>query len=180
MSDANAAFRKLLEYEQRSQALDADEGDGALRNGEWAGVVFRIGQTRLACGVSKVGEFLPVPNLTRVPGTKPWILGLANLRGELLTVVDLSWFLSDERTPITVRTRVLAATLRGRPVGLLVDEVFGRRHFVQRDARDPDLPEGSPLAPYVSQQYRSGKDSWHELDLDRLFGSVAFLNGAAA
>jgi twitching motility protein PilI len=179
MSAASTAFLKLLEYERLSMAFEPGEGDGKLRSGEWAGVVFRIGETRLACNIDHVHEFLPVPQYTPVPGAKPWILGLANVHGDLLTVVDLTWFLSGERSQGTIRTRLLAASLRGRPIGLLVDEVFGQRHFVTRDGKQPRLPKTSPLKSYVKKQYRSGKDTWHEFDLDQLFGSVEFLNGAA-
>jgi twitching motility protein PilI len=180
MSVDNTAFLKLLDYEQRSLAFEPQEGAGNLRSGEWVGVVFRIGETRLTCNIDHMHEFLPVPHYTPVPGAKPWILGLASVRGDLLTVVDLAWFLTGERTLTTIRTRLLAANLRGQPVGLMVDEVFGQRHFVLRDGKQPRLPAKSPLKPYVSKQYRSGKDTWHELDLDQLFTTVEFLNGAAA
>jgi twitching motility protein PilI len=180
MSTATKAFRKLLQYEQRSLAFEPGDGDSKLRSGEWAGVVFRIGEARLACSIERVHEFLPVPQFTQVPGAKSWILGLANVRGDLMTVVDLSWFLSGKRSVVTIRTRLLAASLRGRPVGLLVDEVFGQRHFVTRDGKTPRLPADSPFKAYVNKQYRSGKDTWHELNLDQVFGTPEFVNGAAA
>ena len=180
MSVESTAFLRLLEYEQRSMDYEPREGGGHLRSGEWVGAVFRIGETRLACNIDRVLELLPVPQYTPVPGAKHWILGLANVRGDLLTVVDLTWFLSGKRSLATIRTRLLVASLRGQPVGLLVDEVFGQRHFVLRNGKPPQLTANSPLKPYVSKKYRSGKDSWHELDLDQLFASVEFLNGAAA
>ena len=127
----------------------------------------------------QVHEFLPVPAFTPVPGTKPWILGLANIRGDLLTVVDLPQFLQGKRSEITMRTRLLVATLRGRPVGLLVDEVFGQRHFVKNEGNKSELPQRSPLKDYVHKQYRSGKDVWQELDLETLYTTQEFLNGAA-
>ena len=79
-----------------------------------------------------------------------------------------------------MRTRLLAASLRGRPVGLLVDEVFGQRHFVSDEGKTTLLPKSSPLKDYVHMQYRSGKDVWQELDLEILFSTTEFLNGAAA
>ena len=111
---------------------------------------------------------------------KPWILGLANVRGDLLTIVDLAWFLNGKRSKVSMRTRLLAASLRGRPVGLLVDEVFGQRHFVSDEGKSIQLPKSSPLTNFVRMQYRSGKDVWQELDLESLFTTNEFLNGAAA
>jgi twitching motility protein PilI len=179
MSAVNASFDKLQDYEQRSLAFEPGRIDGRQNTGEWAGLIFRIGNVRLACNTNKVHEFLPVPAFTPVPGTKPWILGLANIRGDLLTIIDLPWFLDGKRSEVTMRTRLLVATLRGRPVGLLVDEVFGQRHFVDDEGNRSELPRRSPFRQYVHKQYRSGKDIWQELDLDTLFSTSEFLNGAA-
>lgn len=180
MSAVNASFEKLLDYEQRSLAFEPGQVEGQAGGDEWAGVIFRLGDVRLTCSIDEVSEFLPIPAFTPVPGTKPWILGLANVRGDLLTVIDLAWFLNGERTRVTMRTRLLAATLRGRPVGLLVDEVFGQRQFVSSEGKKTKLPKKSPIRNYVNKQYRSGKEVWQELDLDSLFSTAEFLNGAAA
>lgn len=179
MTAVNASFEKLLEYEQR--ALGASQGDAQdTGQGDWAGLAFRMGDTRMVCGIDRVQESLQVPQITRVPGTKPFILGLANVRGDLVTVVDLGCFVFGSRTPASVRSRLISASLRGRPVGLLVDEVYGQRNFVTGDASDPDLPADSPLGPLVPRQHRSGSDTWQELDIDVLFGTPEFLDGAAA
>jgi twitching motility protein PilI len=180
MSTVNASLQKLLDYERRSLAFEPGQIDGQEHSGEWAGLIFRIGDVRLACNVKQVHEFLPIPAFTPVPGTKSWILGLANVRGDLLTIVDLAWFLNGKRSTVTMRTRLLAASLRGRPIGLLVDEVFGQRHFVSDEGKVTHLPKNSPLKSFVHMQYRSGQDVWQELDLDTLFSTTEFLNGAAA
>ncbi len=180
MSTVNTSFEKLQNYEQRSLAFEPGQVEGQIRNGEWAGVIFRIGDVRLACNIEQVHEFLPIPAYTPVPGTKAWLLGLANVRGNLMTVVDLAGFLSGQRTTVSVNTRLLTASLRGRPVGLLVDEVFGQRHFVSNEGKTPHLPNNSPLKAFVHKQYRSGSEVWQELDLESLFATTEFLNGAAA
>ena len=180
MSAVNASFEKLLDYEQRSQAFEPGQAGSQDQSDEWAGVIFRIGDARLACSIEQVHEFLPIPVFTPVPGSKPWILGLANVRGDLMTIIDLSWYLNGERSAVTMKTRLLSASLRGRPIGLLVDEVFGQRHFVSDEGKKPRLSKNSPLRSFVHRQYRSGNDVWQELDLNSLFGTTEFLNGAAA
>lgn len=180
MSKSSVSFKKLLEYEERSVGFEPGKGLGQKKAGEWAGVVFRIGQQNMTCSIDRVHEFLPPPPVTRVPGTKNWILGLANVRGDLVTVVDLSNYLSGGKSAITARSRLLAATLRGRPVGLLVDEVFGQRNFAIVDAGETRFDPKSPLRGYINRDFRSGKETWHELDLDVLFSTPDFLNGAAA
>ena len=44
---------------------------------------------------------------------------------------------------------------------------------------ESELPEDSPLRAVVSKEHRFGSETWHELDLDRLFNTAEFLNGAA-
>jgi twitching motility protein PilI len=179
MSRLIDSFNKLLEYERRALSFQPGKGEGIKRRGEWAGVIFSLGEERLTCSVDRVHEFLPPPPVTRVPGTKPWVLGLANVRGDLVTIVDLSHFLGGERTAITVRSRLLAASLRGRPVGLLVDEVFGQRSFANGEEDKSRIPKSSPLHAYISKAYKSQKEVWQVLDLDSLFNTPEFLNGAA-
>jgi twitching motility protein PilI len=180
MNAVNASFKKLQDYEQRSLTFEPGQVGGQANSGEWGGVIFRIGNARLACSLEQVHEFLPIPAFTPVPGTKSWILGLANVHGDLLTVIDLACFLNGQRSTVSMRTRLLVASLRGRPVGLLVDEVFGQRHFVSDEGKKPKMAKDSPLQNFVHKQYRSGKDVWQELDLDTLFSTSEFLNGAAA
>jgi hypothetical protein len=61
----------------------------------------------------------------------------------------------------------------------LIDEVFGQRHFLDSDAVPAELEEQSPLGGIVSKQHNLGSESWNELNLDQLFNSPEFLNGAA-
>ena len=180
MSAVNASFAKLLEYEQRALVSEEASPGAQPSQGDWAGLAFRVSGARLVCGMDRVFESLPVPGITRVPGAKRFVLGLANVRGDLMTVIDLGCYLGGERSTPTSRSRLLSASLRGRPVGLLVDEVYGQRNFMSSDAESARLPEGSALAGLIRRQRRSGSESWQELDLDALFGTAEFLDGAAA
>ena len=175
----NTAFQKLLEYEARASGFAPGSKKGGGPADEWSGVVFGIADTRLACRIDRVGEILPCPPSTPVPGAKPWIIGLANVRGELLTIVDLSWYLSGTRTPLTGESRLLSSTLNKAPIGLLVDEVYGQRHFLDSDSVPAELPEDSVLADIVEKRHELGSENWHELDLDRRFTQPEVLNGAA-
>lgn len=173
------AFAKLLEYSRRGERFTPGAAGGGGESEEWSGVTFRLADERLTCNIAHVQEILPPPTTTRVPGAKPWILGLANVRGSLMTVVDLPGFLTGKPTPVTARTRVLATVLHKAPLGLLIDEVFGQRHFLSADATEPELDEQSPVRGVVDSKHQVGSEIWHELDLERLFRSPEFTNGAA-
>ena len=174
----NTVFGKLLEYEKRASAFTPGSKKGSGPADEWSGVVFGVGDSKLACNIDRIGEILPCPQSTPVPGAKSWIIGLANVRGELLTVVDLAWYLTGVRTPLTNSSRLLSASLNKAPLGLLIDEVFGQRHFLDSHSVPAELEEDSPLKGLVSKQHDLGSERWLELDLDRLFTTPEFLNGA--
>lgn len=175
----NSAFAKLLEYEKRSTSFSAGGENGNGPSEEWSGVTFGLGDARLACNIDRISEILPYPPSTPVPGAKPWIIGLANVRGELLTVIDFASYLTGVRSPIRSNSRLLATSLNKAPIGLLVDEVFGQRRFLDIEAVDADLAEESAMHDVVRKQHHLGAETWQELDLDRLFNSADFLNGAA-
>jgi len=175
----SSAFAKLLEYEKRGAQFSPGGKGGGGPSEEWSGVTFSLGGVRLACNIQRITEILPCPSATPVPGAKAWIVGLANVRGELLTVIDLARYLTGIRSPVRSSSRLLATSLNRAPIGLLIDEVYGQRHFLDGDAASAELDEDSPFRNVVSKQHRLGSETWHELDLDRLFNSVEFLNGAA-
>ncbi len=175
----NSVFAKLLEYEKRGAQFQPGVKSGSGQSEEWSGITFKLGDARLACNIERVSEILSCPQATPVPGAKSWIVGLANVRGELLTVIDLARYLTGNRTQIRASSRLLATSLNKAPIGLLIDEVFGQRHFLDGDAVPAELPDDSPLHEVVSKEHRLGSETWHELDLDRLFNSAEFLNGAA-
>jgi len=176
----NSAFAKLLEYEKRSvtYAPGKDSGDGEAQ--EWSGVTFGLGEARLTCNIDRIHEILPLPQSTPVPGAKPWIIGLANVRGSLLTIIDLTWFLTGVRSPVTQRSRLLATSLHKAPIGLMIDEVFGQRHFLENDAVEAELPDDSSLRKVIRKQHSFGPETWQELDLNQLFNMAEFLNGSAS
>ena len=174
-----AAFAKLIEYEKRSETFAPGNSRDSDAAPEWSGVTFALGESRLACKIDQIHEILPIPTSTPVPGAKPWIIGLANVRGSLLTVVDLVRFLTGLLFPVTQRSRLLATYLNKTPIGLMIDEVFGQRHFLDSDAVSTELPEDSSLHKVVNRQHSFGTETWQELDLDKLFNTAEFLNGAA-
>ena len=176
---SRAAFAKLQEYARKSEVFKPGKGGSGSHSEEWSGVIFRLGDTPLACNIERVQEILPVPATTPVPGSKPWILGLANVRGSLMTVIDLSWYLTGNRSPITARSRLLATGSQKAPLGLLIDDVYGQRHFLESDSSASALAAESPLQALVHKQYTVGTEYWHEFDLNQLFQSTEFGNGAA-
>ncbi len=174
-----AAFIKLQDYARRGERFQPGASLNSSNSHEWSGVTFRMGDSRLACNIERIQEILTPLAATPVPGAKPWILGLANVRGSLMTLVDLGWFVTGNPSQVTTHSRLLSTSLQKAPLGLLIDEVFGQRHFIEGEAGDSELAGDSNLGSLVRRKHRVGKEEWHELELDRLFSAQEFLNGAA-
>jgi twitching motility protein PilI len=145
---------------------------------EWSGIVFRLGNNRMLVPLDEVVEILTYPDLTVVPNTFPWVLGIANIRGKLLPVVDMNGYLNDSITQVKYRSRVLVVDWRGVFSGLVVDEVMGLRHF-HEDAlvqESSDIEEY--LQPYVSHGYMAEGQYWGVFSLFALVESSQFIKTA--
>lgn len=130
------------------------------------------------------GEIVPVPELTPVPLTKPWFLGLVNVRGVLVSVVDLSLFAGGRPTLRTPEARIVLAAERWQVrAGLLVDRMLGL-HAV--DKMQPALPDdagresGHPGRPWVGAELMDAAGRrWTQLELQVLVTSNEFLQAGA-
>ncbi len=82
---AEQPFELLVELERRARAAIAAREGAPASADEWVGIGFRLGAERFVTSRADVREVLPIPEqVTRVPGAKPWLRGIANLRGQLL------------------------------------------------------------------------------------------------
>ncbi len=132
------------------------------------------------------GEIVPVPDLLPVPLSKPWYVGLANIRGSLFSVVDFSAFAGGEPTARSADSRlVLAGPRFGINSALLVSRMLGLRNArdLQPAADDPD-PQGEAVASWSGRAWRESAATgdaavvrvWRELKFEHLIESADFLN----
>ena len=172
-------FEILLEYERLAQAHVAGAAEQVEAPGLWRGIAFRIGARNLMSGIAEVNEILTLPAMTSIPGTKPWLLGVANVRGNLVAIVDLRGFVEGDRTPITDRSRVLVARQQGGAVGLLVDEVLGQRNITEENVPvDVDTSEDQ-YARYIARRYELGGAIWGVFSMNALVRTPEFQQAAA-
>ena len=123
------AFELLLDIDRRCRLLVADQPPQDNRLQEWSGIGFRTAGQWFVAPMGEVAEVLREPRSSRVPGVQPWVCGVANLRGRLLPVMDLSSFFGLGHVAPGKQRRVLVVDHDDLFVGLLVDEVLGLQHF---------------------------------------------------
>lgn len=175
-------FDLLADYERRSLEHVAGLPEQLDAPGLWRGVGYRVGSHRLASGFDEVREILPLPQITPVPGAQPWMLGVANVRGNLLPIVDLKQFLEGERTVVHESQRVLLVRQPGGDVAVLIDELYGQRSFNEPQKVDIESIE-QPLyqgrySNFVDRAYRIDQHHWGVFSLDRLARTPEFRQAA--
>lgn len=145
----------------------------------WDGVGFRLGDIQLVSDMDQVKEILTHVTLSRLPGVKHWVKGVANVRGNLLPILDLRGLILGESARMTRRSRVLVLQHRGIHAGLVVDEVFGMRHFLEEEFSDDKDRLGETLRPYLNGIYHQSGAVWGVLDIHRLVETPEFMMVAA-
>jgi twitching motility protein PilI len=184
-------FELLAELERRGRVLTAQLAEGSPAAREWVGVALRLAGEYFLVAREETREVLGMPAaLTRVPGARPWLRGLANVRGQLLPVIDLRQFLGSGVTPTTRNTRVVVVNHRELPAGLMVDEVLGFRRFPEAAFSGNAPPTIVRCERYLAGAFRreeprpgepapGGPEQWPVLSLRTLVESQAFQDAAA-
>jgi twitching motility protein PilI len=171
-------FELLRELERRGRAA-AGARDGSAGR-EWVGVAFRLGPESFLVAREETREVMSLPpSLTRVPGARTWIRGLANVRGQLLPVIDLRQYLGSGTTGPGRNVRVLVVNHRDFPAGLLVDEVLGFRRFADAEFEPMPPPTLVRCERFLAGAFRRGSEAWPVLSLKLLVESPTFLQAAS-
>lgn len=178
-SELLTPFEILLDYERRSLAHAAGAPEQAQAPGLWRGIGFRIGAQHLVSSLAEVNEILAFPQVAHVPGTRAWLLGVANVRGNLVPLVDLKQFLTGEVSAVTESTRVLIVRQSGGSVGLLVDEVAGQRNFAAEQRVPTPVESDERIARFVVDNYSLGDVYWGQFSMAALVRAAEFVRAAA-
>ena len=142
---------------------------------DWLGIGFAINDLPLLAKMEDVSEILPMPATIRVPGVKPWVLGLANIRGNLMPVLDMNSYLYGKSSKIRKESRILIINSQALVAGLLVDEVFGLRRFKPEEHRQEVTPDTGTLGEYLSGIFVDQVRSWNVFSVDKLTRTEQFL-----
>lgn len=133
-----------------------------------------------ACGVSidLVYKIIHFDNITDVPYTPDFILGITNLRGEILAVMDLKKFLDmpDLKSGIhTDKDRAIIITnYLGKLLGLVVDKVLGVIAFPTSDIKSAPQTITPELAKLVNGVAGTGDDFTVLIDFESIISSTRF------
>jgi purine-binding chemotaxis protein CheW len=145
---------------------------------------FRVAGEEYAVGLLQVKEILEFDVATRVPTAPAWVLGVINLRGSVVPVIDLAVKFGLPETVVGPRTCVVIVEValggQSTVVGILAD---GVNQVV--DLRPGDIQEPPPFGTHVRLEYllgmgRAGKKFVLLLDIDRILSQDEILAASTA
>lgn len=176
--NTNNPFDLLLNLENRTLKYSAGLPMLDEIQEEWVGVGFRIGDSKLIASMSDVKEILDMPEFTEVPGVKSWIVGVANVRGSLLPIMDMKSYLLGDDTKKRHNGRVIVIDYMGFNTGLIVEEIYGMRHFREADTSDdvPEVPES--ISPFIERTFKQEDECWPVFSFNIMTQDERFLHAA--
>ena len=130
----------------------------------WNGLGFTLLGRQFVVPMSEVAELMRVPQATRLPGVKPFVLGIANVRGRLMAILDLAAFFGSQSSHARSLRRVLTVEEEERYFGFIIDESLGMQHFPP-EAFEEDIEVETMFKPFVKGGYRVGTSEWPILSL---------------
>lgn len=135
----------------RARALAQEPPAGAQGPDDLEVIEFMMAGERYAVESRHVHEVQPLEQLTPLPGTPPFVLGIVNLRGRILSVVDIGKFFDLPRQGLTDLNKVIVIGNGAMTFGMLADRVAGVRRVAQRD-----LQASLPTLDGIRGQYLKG------------------------
>jgi len=171
-------FQRLQEIEQLCSDSAELLPDLDSHKDEWTGIGFALGDIELLSTMGEVTEILDPPEYTKVPGVKPWMVGIANVRGSLLPLIDLKSFIMGEKVQSIKKSRVLVVNHKGSSTGLIVDDVLGMRHFALSE-QVFELPAVEiSLKPFITQAFQRDDKNWPVFSFNTLVEDERFLHAS--
>ena len=173
-------FELLVQMESRSRSNAATSSPATEESSEWVGVGCLLADERFLIERNQVREVMMMPSMvTRVPGSKEWVAGLANLRGQLLPIIDLRQFLGAGSSRSVRTARVLVAESNDLLIGIIVDEVFGFRRFSDSEFSNEIPQTGLRCERFLDGACARDADIWPVLNIDKLLNNKDFIQVAA-
>jgi purine-binding chemotaxis protein CheW len=137
-------------------------------------LVFQVNFCQLAIPLTNLVEVLQETKITRLPNVPRWLLGVSNLRSEIISVVDLRQLLNmdvihQHRSEAII---VVRSNKRKLVTGLAVDKLSGFKHLHGSESTSrPPLPQYANL-PFISQVLQTESQQLAVIDAEQLLGSA--------
>jgi purine-binding chemotaxis protein CheW len=135
-------------------------------------IEFMLAHERYAIEVAYVKEVYPLKDMTPVPCTPPFVLGIISVRGQVISVVDVKDFFDLPKKEITDTFRVIIVKNNDMEFGILADAVIGERKLPVAK-----IQSDMPSLKGVRSQYVKGvtQDRLIIMDVDKLLSDESII-----
>ena len=137
-------------------------------------IVFSLAEARYAEPINQVLEVGEAQHITPVPNVPDWVMGVTNLRGDIISVVDCGAFLNlhDKITLEMSSMCVVRNQKRNLTTSLMVDRIEGMLNLADDLIVLPEASLGDRLIPYLQGVYDHDGQLLNVLNLEGLLSSM--------
>ncbi len=130
----------LAEEHEEKLAKSKKKSDALILKDEYDQVVgFKLNGELFGIDILNVEEIIKPVDYTHVPNTKPFVMGVINLRGKIIPIVNLRLKFGLPDKPINTETRIIVTHLDEYNVGFIVDRIE-RVYYVEKKSIEPPPP----------------------------------------
>ena len=142
---------------------------------EFTLLTFALDPVWYAISIHEVEEVVPLPELTPLADAPPFVGGIFNLRGKVVTAIDLRRRMGLARRPWNRKTAVLVTPFQEKLFGLIVYQALSLIQ-ISREEMEP-APDFSSFLGSLQSQFIAGVGKWEGrlvpiLDPQRIFSVV--------
>jgi purine-binding chemotaxis protein CheW len=154
------------------------EAKGAIEDPMLQWVTFRLDNETYGINVMQVQEVLRYSEVAPVPGAPPYVLGIINLRGNVVTVIDTRLRFGLMQTETNDQTRIVIIETENQVVGILVDAVAEVVYLRQSEIETTPNVGNEDTAKFIQGVCHKNKELLILVDLEKMMsdGEWAELN----
>lgn len=145
----------------RAQALAVETKDQAAQKESVEIVVFSLASETYGIGSTFIREVYPLKDFTTLPGTPAFVLGIVNVRGQIISVIDLKKFFNLPEKGLGELNKVIIIRNERMEFGILTDIIHGTRSISIEEIQTPPVSTGG-----IGAGYLKGITSDHIIILD--------------
>ncbi|MFH1414366.1 MAG: chemotaxis protein CheW [Candidatus Omnitrophota bacterium] len=157
---------KIIIEVQEGELLEAEDTKKALRI-----LTFKLGSENYGVRITQAKEVIKLPDVTRVPNTPEFIFGIFNLRGGIVTLVDIRQFFGIAQEKKPEGRRVIVTDVTGSAVGVLIDNLRDILDIEEELIQPPLATLKGKLKNYTKGHIQLGTEIIILLDLQRILKS---------
>jgi twitching motility protein PilI len=176
VSEEISPFEYLLSVDRKCIAhqggMVQQESDVSFSHG----LAFQLGEHKYIIPIADISEVLAVETLTAIPRSPSWLVGISNVRGNLITLLDIHEFVFGMPMQENYDSkRMLLVKQESHHYGLIIDSIIGMKSFDAEHGID-EVPETFDYEhiDHISAFYISGEEWYAALSIQSLLADERF------